>query len=461
MKRVFIGVFILMAGALIGQDGKASSPDKERLDQLYDAVQVGDVEVATQLLRSGVDPNGGTDTYPDIPFHKAISQGNKEMVTAFIEAGARLNGPFESNQTPLSSVGGLLPFVGDAENLLEFLISKGADPRQDPHALAAAAKRDLDQVRFLLDRGAPLTAEALGAAVQAYKMDVFEFLLQKGADSKAVLQDGDTLFYCACASSYHSFSHDTESPKVVTAMLDRLLALGVNPESANKKGRTPVHGAVESVNKEALKWLIQHGANLDATDHQGQTALMLAAHHFLELPEVVSILASGGASLDLLDRQNRSALDHAYETSRWLVVEKLVSLGASYGDAEAFIRRLVKTTETETIQTSSLRRMVTKVLPAIQDAKSFEVDGRSLMVWAVLVNDLELLKAFLAAGCPVDASDSDGRTPLLWAGMVGAKDIYAHLLLLGADPASTDIEGRTTEQWLAISSKRFSKPLIE
>lgn len=451
MKHLIILGFIL-ACQVFGQVTDVA--DAEHLKALYDAVQREDVEEVKRLLKAGVDPNARIDAWRS-PFHEAIKNGAKEVVIAFIESGANLKGPFPSNASPLSVAIGTYRLSPGKETLVDFLIEQGADIRTDPHVLAAAARQDIKLVHFFLDRGAPISTEALAASVSESKMDVFDLLLQKGADPKGVLRNGDTLFHRACAQGMYYSLSDPQS-KALTAMLDRLLTLEIRMEDVNDDGQTPLHVAAEMGNLIAATWLMNLRCNLDAADVHGETALMIAVRQVMYGPEMVGRLIAGGASVNAKDRKNRTALDHAFEAQHWEAMEKLVASGASMGVEVDFLRRLVKATGNTSIPPVSLRNMVTQVLPKLEDPSAFEVEGKALLTWAILMNDLELLKLFVASGCDVEATDSFGRTPLLWAGMVGAEALYAHLLKLGANASVRDKNGRTAAQWLELAKTRFS-----
>lgn len=61
----------------------------------------------------------------------------------------------------------------------------------------------------------------------------------------------------------------------------------------NAFGYTPLHVAVESRNREAVKWLVDHGADLEATTIEKETALEIAVSH--KYDDCKRILELGGA----------------------------------------------------------------------------------------------------------------------------------------------------------------------
>ena len=65
-------------------------------------------------------------------------------------------------------------------------------------------------------------------------------------------------------------------------------------------------GAVTRGDVETVRALLRAGAEVNARDHRGQTALMLAAHRGFR--EMVEILVEGGADLNVTAKFNLSAL---------------------------------------------------------------------------------------------------------------------------------------------------------
>jgi len=84
--------------------------------------------------------------------------------------------------------------------------------------------------------------------------------------------------------------------------LDKLLSGGVNVNLKDEDERTALLHAVlaEDASKEMVRYLIQHGADVNARDKNQQwTALHFAARD--QLPEIVSVLLAGGAEPDPVD----------------------------------------------------------------------------------------------------------------------------------------------------------------
>lgn len=95
-------------------------------------------------------------------------------------------------------------------------------------------------------------------------------------------------------------------------------ALGSARDAASPQMPPPLHAAVASGNLEQVQTLLAQGANINARDRQGRTALMLAAMGASK--ELVDTLMTAGADASLRDAAGLSAADHATQAGHadWL-----------------------------------------------------------------------------------------------------------------------------------------------
>lgn len=91
----------------------------------------------------------------------------------------------------------------------------------------------------------------------------------------------------------------------------------------------PVHWAALSGNIEVVTLLLDNGAEVDAVDAQGLTALHWAA--WQGQPEVARLLVGRGASVDLVSVAGNTALDRAISDGHQDVADYLTSIGAKRG----------------------------------------------------------------------------------------------------------------------------------
>jgi ankyrin repeat protein len=102
--------------------------------------------------------------------------------------------------------------------------------------------------------------------------------------------------------------------------INRLLADGVSPDSADEDGATALMSAAFAAQAKAVATLLHAGADPDLQDSSGLTALMNAVISAGEMDlegatavfeRIVSLLLDAGADPDLRDEDGCTALDHA------------------------------------------------------------------------------------------------------------------------------------------------------
>lgn len=87
--------------------------------------------------------------------------------------------------------------------------------------------------------------------------------------------------------------------------LRRLLEEGADINATNNNGRTALMGATSYRNRGIVKELLVEGANVDAADSRGRTALMMAVIN--NDADIVALLIGAGADLTLQDKDQKTA----------------------------------------------------------------------------------------------------------------------------------------------------------
>jgi ankyrin repeat protein len=127
-----------------------------------------------------------------------------------------------------------------------------------------------------------------------------------------------------------------------------LLKNGADLEAKNKRGDTALMLTALNGHKEVAEFFIENGADLEAKNKLGDTALMYAAENGYE--KVVELLIDNGADPLAQDKYYKIALDYAEENG--------------HAGLTALIREKIET-ETETYENveklKSLRRRVEKI----------------------------------------------------------------------------------------------------
>lgn len=108
-----------------------------------------------------------------------------------------------------------------------------------------------------------------------------------------------------------------ESPLMLAALkgfLPLVKKLVANDADVNKPGWTPLHYAATGGHVPVVQFLLDESAYIDAESPNGTTPLMMAAMY--GSPEAVKVLIQSGADLTLKNQQGLSALDFAIRGQR-------------------------------------------------------------------------------------------------------------------------------------------------
>jgi ankyrin repeat protein len=191
--------------------------------------------------------------------------------------------------------------VGDADALRELIAS-------DPSLAAGVDDAGVSLVLQAKYRGENELVELLRAAKPA--LDLFEAAALGEDDRVAELLDAEPYRVSGLAPDGFSALHLAvffAHPSTAQLLLDR--DADVNAEADNSSHVQPLHSAAAGRSAECVRILLDAGADVDARQHGGYTALMEAALQGNE--EMVRALLDAGADPGLTDDSGRSATDIA------------------------------------------------------------------------------------------------------------------------------------------------------
>jgi hypothetical protein len=109
-----------------------------------------------------------------------------------------------------------------------------------------------------------------------------------------------------------------------------LIEAGADPAAMDKRGRTPLMSAVQSRVPDAMRYLLENGADVNARDQLEGTALVRAGGSFGNL-ESVQVLLSVGADVNVQDKNGMTPLMWAARWGDAPRVQALVKAGADVG----------------------------------------------------------------------------------------------------------------------------------
>jgi uncharacterized protein len=198
----------------------------------------------------------------------------------------------------------------------------------------------------------------------------------------------------------------------------------------------------------AINAFLDAGINPNVQDAvDGRTALISAAARG-DL-EVVKLLLSRHANLNVKDKRGYTALSHAIEA----MYEDVADVLLSQPDLDPNSRGLNGSTALITYVWRDRKDAVQKLLDHGADVNAQDADGDTALHGVAQTGNVEVLKMLLAKGANTNTKNRQGGTPLMWAAAYGNVQIARSLLDHGADPLIKDGDGMTAGDWAAKNKR--------
>jgi len=291
------------AATLIAGGSSLHATSTSGFTPLLFAAREGSLTALQALLKAGANPD---DTLPDGTSALVLATYNAqyEAATLLLEAGAdpdaREQGWTALHQvvwTRRPNLGRNPPFpvpLGrwDGLDMARILLAHGANPNlpqeQEPR----------DGNRNMLDRTG---ATPFLLAAKAADVPMMSLLANLGADPSIRTANGATPMMAAAGVGIWKIGENPGNNEEALAAVELAWSLGNEVNAADGNGDTALHGAVHRGADEIIRFLHKKGANLDAVNQTGWTALSVAQgvfypNTFNRHPQVVNLLESLGAN---------------------------------------------------------------------------------------------------------------------------------------------------------------------
>ncbi len=252
------------------------------------------------MLDAGADINQTTN-YGWTPLLTAINNRHYKLAAMLLERGANPNLANRGGWSPLyiatdnrNIEGGDYPVAkGDMDTLefIKLLLDKKANPN------APIRENTLTRTIFTMQWFFEDGATPFIRAAQSSDTALMKLLLQYGADPKHVSAYGDTaLTACAGIGWVEGVTYE-RSIKENAEAIKILLDLGLDPNLANRDGRTPLMGAALKGRTEVIQMLVDKGARIDQRDNGSRdtdkVGSLLAGHTWQALDYADGLVRTG------------------------------------------------------------------------------------------------------------------------------------------------------------------------
>ena len=288
------------------------------------------------LLRAGADPNvRSSGGFTPILF--AAREGYLDVIDALVRAGANVD-----DVVPSSGMSALVMSVYNAHyDFAKALLAAGANPdaadngwsalhqvvwtrrpnlgRNPPFPVPHGELDAFDLVRVLADAGANLDirqtkeprdgnrnilnrvgSTAFLQAAKVADVEMMQLLADLGADPAIMTEEGCTALMAAAGVGIWKIGENPGTNDQAVSAVALAWELGNDVNAADANGDTALHGAIHRGAGNIVSFLVEKGANIDAVNEKGWSALSVAQgvfypNTFNRHPELVTLLTELGS----------------------------------------------------------------------------------------------------------------------------------------------------------------------
>ncbi|KAH1299832.1 hypothetical protein KXV27_002966 [Aspergillus fumigatus] len=423
------------------------------VDKIYSVLYRANCEIIRLLVEFGWDPlaqlgMGG------LPLHIAAQTGRADLVRLLLSYGADVNARNGQHATPLH-----LACANGQLGAVELLLNRGAD------ANAATLFREtplhqcmrfgsLPLLELLLTAGANTSARdetgvsPLHIGISLRKpLEMIVRLIQAGADINALdLHSRTSLFLAA------KYGNARLVQALVDAGVDMAIdeRAGADPNRVNHPGKSAAYGAIAYNRTEALKFLLESGADVSRLRQDGISLLHDAATHSA-MPRLITCLLDYGADPLAITSDGKTALHYAATNDRYKSIPPLLEAGTpieardNHGDTALLIAARSSCEGTR------------ELLKRGANVNACDRRGRTPLHHCSSHTDSEICTMLKDAGADITAKDTLGQTPLHSAAAAANSVVCDRLLAAytagGLDYMVRDAVGRTVLEIAAITGE--------
>jgi ankyrin repeat protein len=419
---------------LLKQRANVAAAEPDGTTALHWAVRVQDAEIARLLIRAGADVKAA-NRYGITPLSLAATNGDAAMIDVLISAGADANAALSDGETVLMTAAR----TGNPA-ALKVLLAHGARVDATENSMGqtalmwAASENHAAAVKVLIDAGADVNRRSATLTFPPFKWGVVGMVstvLPKGA--------WPPLMYAARENAIESAR--------------TLIEAGADVNAPDPEGSTALIIAILNAHYDMAAALLELGADPNRTDLTGTGPLYQAVDMHtmapmvgrpspkpsgrLEAPDIIKRLLEKGANPDAALKRP------AYGKHHDLVGD------ASMGEGTTPLMRAARTGDVEVIRIllaaganpAARRKDLSNALfiAAVGRTGGLPTGPRTIPG----ASNVEAIRMLVAAGLDVDAFNGTGQTAVHAAAQRGFDDVVKTLAELGATLDLRDKQKRT------------------
>jgi ankyrin repeat protein len=226
-------------------------------------------------------------------------------------------------------------------------------------------------------------------------------------------------------------------------MVRLLITKGAAVDARNAQGWTPLRYAVLNARRSVVAVLLDAGANPNALVDRASPLLHVAAGD----AEIAGLLIAKGADLEAVDAKGQTALQLAVRTGNRAVAKLLTQKGARLGDLY-------------TVAALGDLGKVKESIAKSGNLKEADDGGVSALHWAAYGGSAEVVRLLIEKGLGVNAKTKAGWTPLHWAVTGGSVEAARLLIDKGADIDAGSFDDQTPLELATVKTREGDESAV-
>jgi ankyrin repeat protein len=419
--------------SLLAQKVNPNIAEPDGTTALHWAVRADDAALVDRLLRAGANPQTA-NRYDVTPLYLACLNGSSQTIERLLKAGADVNAPSSEGETPLMTIAR----AGNVE-AAKILLAHGADvyARETWHRqtalMYAAGEAHPEMMRLLIAHGALVNdQDGVQKWARQTTSEPREKWLPTGAVTPLLFAARQGCVECAQVLVEH----------------------GAELNATDREGITPMISAIINGHYDVAAFLAEHGANPNLADKTGRTALY-AAVDFHTMPqdnrpspkdidnkvssfELIQLLIAKGADVNAqlkTQQPYRAKLDRGDDTVLTTGTTPMLR-AAKAGDVPVVQLLLDKGADPKLVTRNGVNALMAAAGVGTREEDN---TGRK----KTEPETIETIKLLLAAGVDINAVDSRGQSALHGAAFWGKDQVVEFLAKNGAKLDLKDKKGFT------------------
>lgn len=293
---------------------------------------------------------------------------------------------------------------------------------------AAIDSSDIDILKTLVEHGAKIKRvkylqDPVLQTVIIGNVDAAKYFGSLGIKYNFIMNDGKNMIHVASENAQKD-------------IVPFLVESGCDINATDKENNTPLLISIEHDNSDLAKALIENGASVEKKNSDGQTPIYYAISKFSNA--TFQAIMDNKANIEATDKKNRTPFLFAYEVDNLEAAKRLIKAGSSF--PKQHLLTAVK---------DQKRQYLPLLLEAGADISVTDNAGQNALHVASSMSDGNSLELFLGidnAKNIVNTKDKEGSTPLILACSAGTGFTTGvqSLLKMGASVSDTNSSGNNS-----------------